>query len=1142
VNPSERKLSDCIEIRRQFLRSVNLEKDYKSNSQNGDYIITPTARQILRRVTEGLSAGSTYRAWTITGPYGVGKSAFAVFLTKVLCRGVAGSDTARRHLNEVDQPLAKALSQKTGNSKGLLPFAITARRAPAALCLAEGIRDSAEQIKASLSRPIVSECESLIKGVRNGNVTDSRRIVSLLGQLATAAGNSGYSGLLFMIDELGKLFEFAARMPQKADVFVLQELAEQSSRSGAFPTLFLGFLHQSFEEYGQHLDSLTRKEWAKIHGRFEDVAFLEPPDQVVRMISAAIKWTAAPMSSEAAQQVRHAAKICADNGVCPPGMRRSEFEEICQQTYPLHPSTLVALPFIFRRFAQNERSLFSYLSSLEPGGFQDYLRTHCLSHNKPAFLRLGQLFDYFTINFGTGLFRQPLARRWMEAADVLDRKGNLTPLHGDLIKTIGVLAALGEFSPLSATEKMIAFSLGDTAKMPAQFTEGLRFLEEQSILTHRRFNKTYRIWEGSDVDIDERVIEGERQLRGTIKIASSIQQYLESRPVVARRHSFQTGSLRYFSTAYLDDPADTPQHLSLAKGASGQVLVCLSPSPSALQAFCDLAVSAHSERQDIVFAIPQQIGEIQSAVAELAALRWAWDNTQELRDDRVARREIAMRISESEHSLRRTLGALLDPRKEPLGSECLWYWKGKAQPVRSRVDVSHLLSTICDSVYDKTPHVRNELVVRRVLSAAAAGARRNLMERMLTYAEVPNLGIEGYPPERSIYESILKDTGIHTKSSANKWAFVDPPARKHHGIGHVWNFLRKIIFEGQSDPRKVDAVFRMLSDPPYGVMDGVHPLLLCAFMMAYRDETTLYREGTFIPDPSVADFEILMRRPELFAVGGSRLAGARVAVVERLAKGLGVRPATVPVVRALFKLVKGLPEFAWNTKNLSENTLRIREAIQKAKSPERFLYNDLPTALGLVPFPETKPAKADIEAFFAALNGALKEWSGIAGSVQAKAKAQLLKACSLEPDDGGWQRLREIAAKLESRENDPVVLQFLRRIAQTSCDEAGISSVLALVVNRPPANWLDADVERFPGLAKALGDPIKRAMARAGFTSESHDAMAALASDQRDRARSLARELGKKIDHAQQRNTPEIVRAALLLLVDELAKSNGGRK
>ena len=179
---------------------------------------------------------------------------------------------------------------------------------------------------------------------------------------------------------------------------------------------------------------------------------------------------------------------------------------------------------------------------------------------------------------------------------------------------------------------MIALALGDAGKMPPELEEGLRVLREQSVLTRRNYNKTYRIWEGSDVDIDERVAEGGRQLRGRISLASSIQQYLEPRPLVARRHSLQSGSLRYFAVAYVDDPARVPENLSPAAGAAGQVLVCISSSSPELQAFRGLAASTRPERQDLVFAIPQQIGEIQSAVTELAALKWAWENTAELRD------------------------------------------------------------------------------------------------------------------------------------------------------------------------------------------------------------------------------------------------------------------------------------------------------------------------------------------------------------------------------------------------------------------------------------------------------------------------------------------------------------------------------
>jgi hypothetical protein len=1146
VTTPERTLADCIGIRSRFLRSVNLEKDYDAGAQNGDYIVTPTAVDILRRLAEGLSPSSTYRAWTITGPYGVGKSAFAVFLTRLLCQGGASGETAWKQLEQVSPLLAKDLTSKIRDLKGqkatLFPVLLTARRAPTALCLAEGLQNALPRLKGPQAKALASDVDDFIRDIRKGNAADSRRVSSLITAFAAAAQHTGYKGILLLVDELGKVFEFAARTPQRGDVFAMQEVAEQTSRSGAIPILFLGFLHQSFEDYGQHLDGITRKEWAKIHGRFEDIAFLEPPEQVIRMIAATMKWSpGVEPSPDLLRRVRQVAKACAECGIAPPGMRKSELEDLCVKAYPLHPLTLVALPFIFRRFAQNERSLFSYLSSREPAGFQEFLRAHTLSQ-EPEFVRLDSIFDHFTINFGTGLFRQPQARRWMEAADVLERKEGLSPLNIQLVKAIGVLGALGDFCHLRADERMISATVADAANIPDTVRDALRQLRECSILTYRAFNHTYRLWEGSDVDIDDRVAEGRRKVHGSVSLAAGIQKYLEPRPLVARRHSFEAGALRYFQTTYVDDPAQLAQRKPPAPGAAGQVVVCLSSAESQLQKFRDMAEAKEQTQIDLVIAIPQQIGELQTAVTELAAMRWAWDNTPELRDDRVARREIAMRMAEAEHFLQQNLGVLLDPRKEPLGSDCLWFWNGANHPMRSRVGVSHLLSTVSAKIYKKAPRIRNELIVRRTLSSAAAGARRDLVERMLTSADKPILGIEGFPPERSMYESVLKSTGLHREIKSGTWGFVEPPAENLTRLAPAWNYLQQTVFEAQGEPQPLDKLFAILSQPPYGVLDGLHPVLLCAFMRVYRDETTLYRENSFIPEPSVADFEVLMRRPELFAIAGSRMTGARAAVVERIAKSLGTPPATVPVVRALFRMVRKLPELACRTSRLSERARRVREAFDKAKVPERFLYTDLPVALGLSPFPDEGARKPDTDAFFKVLNECLQEWSGITKIVHAEARNKLLRACGFDTTDQGWQQLRETATRLEPRESDSQLRQLLRRIVESSADAEGVASVLALVSGRPPANWLDDDIARFPELAQAVGEPIRRAMARAGLCGEAAGALNGLPPQQRDRAKALARDLAKRFEMSRQKTAPDVMRAALLLLVDELVKGTGNTR
>jgi hypothetical protein len=344
------------------------------------------------------------------------------------------------------------------------------------------------------------------------------------------------------------------------------------------------------------------------------------------------------------------------------------------------------------------------------------------------------LFDYFTQNFGSGLFRQPQARRWMEAADVLDRKDNLQSQHISLVKSIGILNALGEFSPLSAREPVIHYALTNSPTSDPAVTAGLEFLKDQSVLTYRKFNDTYRIWEGSDIDLDERIAEGERKTRDVLSLSATLARYLQSRPLVARRHSFETGALRFFSVSYVDDVAELQRQVSLKTTADGQVVVCLSSSVAQIQQFRTLIQTLQPGVAHLLIAIPQYIGEIRAAASELAALRWVWDNTPDLRDDRAARRELALRIADAEQLLKTNVHRLLDPRDDPAGSKCLWYYHGTEQPMNSPVEVSQLLSYVCDRLFSDAPHIRNELIVRRSVSSQSAAARRNLVEAMLTRA------------------------------------------------------------------------------------------------------------------------------------------------------------------------------------------------------------------------------------------------------------------------------------------------------------------------------------------------------------------------------------------------------------------------
>jgi hypothetical protein len=1138
MNDDALRLFDVIKVLPRFQRSVNLEKDFWGRTDSNGYIVSLSAQKALRFILDGLQGEGAYRSITLTGPYGVGKSSFALFLTRLLCGKKARRDEASEKLRVVNPSLLNLLSScisSNGKGRVFLPVLITSRRVSASLCILQGLTKALLSIQNEKLQTIGKRLENQIRNTES-SIIDSRLISNELEMIAQTVVGAGFGGLLLIIDELGKLFEYAARDPKKGDVYVLQEIAEQAVRSDSAPVLMLGLLHQGFDEYAKHLDISTRQEWAKIQGRFTDIAFQEPTEQLIRLIACAVRKDDTKVPSGLALCLRKIADIAVSCGVSPPGMSAEEFRDLLWRCYPLHPATLVALPILFKRFAQNERSLFSYLTSLEPKGFQDFLKKWSISATNPSLVRLADLFDYFIHNFGPGLYRHPQARRWLEAADALDRKADLTETHRSIVKTIGVLSAMGEFSHLQATEAAIACAVDDTDRFHDETRKIVDDLKQHSILTYRRFNNTYRVWEGSDIDIEQRISEGIRKV-GRSGFAAILKAYLGIRPLVARRHSFETGALRYFELAYIDDPDDIANYKRADARADGTIIVCLSQSGTRADEF---RKRAHEtlDRKDIIFAIPQQIGDLYSASVELAALRWTWDHTPQLRDDRVARREVALRITESENLLSRNLSRLQDPRPEPEGSSCLWFWDGKEQEVGNRSDVLQLLSRICDVIYHKAPTIRNELVTRRSLSSAAAAARRNLIEAMITKANLPLLGISGYPPERSMYESVLRQTGIHAEREPNVWGFQPPNQSNSHNVRAAWDHFYFRVFEGQTEPIELDRLFLELASPPFGVLEGLHPLLLCAFMQVYADETTLYREGTFIPEPSIVDFEVILRRPELFAILGARIEGEKEAILKRFAAGLNTAPATVPVVRELFKIVKGLPEFAWKTRKLPRNTLKLRAAFENARSPEQFLFDAIPEALGVDGISGSDTEDETLERFFEAFNTNLQNWSQAGLRAIKRAREVLLASCGLTGEEKGWRKLHEQSLKIEPFVTDTRLLNFVRRVISAGSDPDAGDTVLAIVANRPPDKWTDTDVDGFPAAAKRIGRAFFRTVQEEHLSLERPLSIQDLPVQERPRAQAFLEQLRKELKTLSKDVSKDVLRAVVVELSKEFDRAD----
>lgn len=1117
-------INSFVSVSPRYQRSVNLSSDWWRDDSMLGYIVTPNVLQTLERIHYGLVKENGQRAYTLTGPYGTGKSAFSVYLCHLLGHDKQNAETAKNVLSSVEPELASKLCNLRGDRNfGFLSIVVTARRRPISQLVLEGLARAVSEMKPS---PVVQCLTARIQDALDKDYwKDSATILTFLDQIEKQAVVQGYSGLLLMIDEAGKTLEYALQDRSGGDVFVFQEIAEFANRRKEVPFLFLITLHQMFDDYVELAERTTRAEWGKVQERFQTLQFTESAAATIRILADSIKHKNA-LPKEILRKIDEAVSAIEQKSIpLPIGMDKPSFQDSANKAWPLHPTVLLAIPYLFKRLAQNERSVFSYLTSHEPYSFQDMIKRK--GSLESGFIWLHDVYSYLLSNYETGLARLPQGKRLIEANDIINSRQNLNERQYNLIRSIALMNVLGEICPLRSTRAFLECTFQNEADLSGDL-ESLRL---KSVINFRKLDASYRIWEGSDVDIEERMKDGRRhlQLEGA-SFLDTLRKYLPEKVYVAKRHSLETGAHRYFTVQFLDriEREQVYDDMKFPKGVAGSVLVALPLSDSlALQ---QRAIQATQHHDRLIIALPRQIDALKGVVDEVACLRWVEENTEELRDDRVARRELSLRLVDAEQKLTHLVQSILDPRPAPLGYHCQWFWNGKDQQLKSLADVTRLISHACDRIYFQGPRVRNELIAREKISSAASAARRSLLEKMLNANQLENMGIEGFPPERSIYESVLHSSEIHFFNESQKtWALQAPPDDNPLCLKPCWTLLERKVFTTEPKKIQLKTLFGELSDPPFGLAEGIHPILFTAFYLVNQDDLFLYREGSFIPNPELAHFELMQRRPDLFEVSGARLEGIRRIVVERLAKGLGTPPKTASVVKALFRIMNALPPITLKTTRFADDEVcALRELFLQARSPEDLLFSQIPNLFGMDAFYGVENRVDEIDRFFERLNNGLHVLRDHARLELERARDVLLSCCHIPSEVKGWEELERRALWLKTRVNHEVITPFIVSVINGMADDHNCRPALSFVAKRSFEQWSDLDADRFDGLAEGVGTLFAKSWETFG---SSHVLLSAAEEKQKSEMRGY---IDKQIAEMKKSISPAALAAALKEILAEI--------
>ena len=119
---------------------------------------------------------------------------------------------------------------------------------------------------------------------------------------------------------------------------------------------------------------------------------------------------------------------------------------------------------------------------------------------------------------------------------------------------------------------------------------------------------------------------------------------------------------------------------------------------------------------------------------------------------------------------------------------------------------------------------------RTDLTSQGVRARRLLLEAMIERSDCENLGLEGYGPEVAMYLSFLSRTGLHRHDPIKGEYDFGIPTDKQ--LLPAWKAMLQQFRLAKSRRVNVNEIYSVLFIPPFGIKQGVVPVLLTAALLA----------------------------------------------------------------------------------------------------------------------------------------------------------------------------------------------------------------------------------------------------------------------------------------------------------------------
>lgn len=914
------KATDTISNR--LLRSANLKMDISDLSRLEHYRPTSKAIVLLRSILATERSG----CFMVVAPYGSGKSIGATFAAALA-----------ENYSEVQKALRPAM-KKIGELDSSIPEILKKRGKGTELHAVLLLEGAVDNLTEAIDTAMKESFDRLdLKWNKKGTEKSDGRFI---GKYSTLLEDSGVTRISIVWDEFGRHLESLVETGRASQLNDVQRLAEEIDRLGFECASFTTLLHRNISQYATHLSQSTLAEWRKIEGRFETLNYIESSRQIIELMAGFVEDRKPRRGGESSPALKSALlkKISALGLI--DGISLDELGEFAEQAAPLSLSALILLPRLSAKVAQHERTLFTTLSKFE-------LKSP---------VRLTEVFDAFTDAMRQDVGLGGSLRLLLETQSALKKISSKE--EEAAVKALAVLSlALSNEKLLLQPSVASLFLQADLGITPSDADSLIERLKTLKVLLHRQHSDELSIWQGAAQDLRGKIAETRERLDGSFSLENFLKRERDFIVYAPLAYNAKYGMRRFFCGYFVSLPefesfCEEPFDIrNFRNRADGYVFFVLAFEKKDI----DRAKRKFSEIESelpVLAVLPEPGLNLRSAALEVACLQDILRDKEYLSNDPLIQPEIQEILADAQQHFAKVLQRFIQPGE----GESLWVTPAGALSIKSEDSLQSYISSVCEKTFSQTPRILCEALNRNNPSPQMVNARRKALIAVLERGHMNHFGLDGASPDVSIVNTVLVKTGIVKGFSSHGATYAKPMELRDSGLNAVWNKFEYFFTEPTgSEERSFSELFSELRNPPFGMRDGLIPVLFGAALQAFPSVRSIQQGMSFLQDILPTTIEEIFRNCAEYSIRVSAISEEQSEFLKQLlvlfSPKASFNEVSTDLIRQVTDAIEewqaALPQVAHAMCLQKNNTAgQVLALLKSREKPIEILFEAIPALLG----------------------------------------------------------------------------------------------------------------------------------------------------------------------------------------------------